>query len=421
MPTKNAQRVLVLIPAFLVAMTALAGAGEVTFDGAILAASKVPGVEAARSELESRQRLDRSLKGNRGPLVVQVAPGRRLSPEADVGTEISLSVAQGWSLGDPAGHSKSAARAERDVLAARLRARALAARIDVARRWMELHRLQRALALARDETRVMAEIDVANQQARAAGLVTQVAEAEARTAHAEAERMELALEGERVRAALDLSVALGAEPDADLKTAGALPEFTLPAPERIRALTKQVDRLPEVALLRLQSVAASARAAESTASRGSQLSFGAQAQRESNGSTLLFGTLGFTVSAPRTGRREWAMSNAEARRRLIEADDVAVALRAELADAVHELEHSEELWQLITSSLGPASETLLQQRTRQLELGEGTVIEVLRARARVMAAKRYEADAATERRWAQVHLWLLLAEIATAENEGESR
>lgn len=407
-----------LIPLVCLGGTTTALAEGIRFDDAIAAASTVPGVKAVATELESRAQSDRALPSNRGPLQVTVSPGRRLSPSEEAGTELVLAINQGWNLSDLSGRSKKAASAERAALATELRARALSSRIDAAQRWLQLYQAQSALALVRAELAVVAQLDAANTRARQAGLATSIDEAEASAAHIEAKRLELALEGERVSAALALSVAIGAPPDPALTTAGDLPAPQLPPDERIAALSKKVEQLPQVALLRLQSVAASARAAEQRAMSGRQISFGLQAEREASSSTLLFGTLGVNFGGADKGQRHSSQSNAEAERRLQEADDVALALRAELAEAVHELEHSKESWTLIQTQLVPASETLLAKRERELELGEGTILEVLRARSQVLVVRRYAADANVEHRWAQVHLWLLLAEIELSNGEG---
>ncbi len=398
-----------------------ATAEKVTFDEAISIAAKAPSVLPPAHELEVRKAKDQALPSNRGPLTIRLAPGRRFFPSEEAGTEVSVGIMQGWNLGDLAGRSRKAARAERAVLAARVRARMLASKIDVAGRWFQLFEAESVLVLARDELAVIADLDRANARAKKAGLTTSVAEAEAKAALAEARRLERFLEGERVKAALALSVAMGGEPDAGLRAQGPLPEPRLPSPAEIAKLAKRVEQLPQVALLRLQSTAASARAAESRAGNGRRLGFGVSAQRESTGSTLVFGNLQLSFSGANTGQRQQAKSHALARRQLLEADRVAKGLRAEMAGAVHELEHSEEVWTLVFNELQPASEELLRRRSRELELGEGTVIEVLRARARLLSAKRLAVEADVERRWAQVHIWLLLAEILVADAEGEAK
>ncbi len=396
-------------------------ANEVSFDQAIALANEAPSVRATTEKLSVRNAKDKHLPSNRGPLTISLAPGRRVSPSEESGTEVQLNVMQGWNLGDLASHSRDAARAERAVLATQVRARALAAKIDVAQRWFQLHQAESALVIVRDELAVVGELDQAIRRAKTAGLVTSVAEAEANAAHAEAKRLERYLEGERVSAALALSAALGKDPDPELRVHGPLPEPELPPADKIAELSKRVDLLPKLARLRLQAVAASVRAAEARASYGRKLGVGASVQRESTGSTLVFGTVQFSFSGANRGQREQATSLAESRSRTVEAEGLAVALRAEMAEAVHELEHSEEVWQLISTELEPASEELLRRRTRELELGEGTVIEVLRARSRLLSARRLLADANAERRWAQVHIWLLLAEVLLAEAEKETK
>lgn len=414
-------RTLMLLVLFAAATARVASANEVSFDQAIALASEAPSVRATAEELSVRNAQDKELPSNRGPLTISLTPGQRLSPSAESGVEVQLGIMQGWNLGDLAGHSRKAARAERAVLATQVRARALAAKIDVAQRWFQLHRAESALAIVRDELAVVAELDQANRRAKRAGLITSVAEAEAMAAHAEAKRLERYLEGERVSAALALSAAFGTEPDSELRAHGPLPKPELPPAARIADLSKRVDLLPRVALLRLQSVAALARATETRASYGRRLGVGASVQRESTGSTLVFGTVQVSFSGANRGQRAEAISHAESRRRTLQAEGLSVSLRAEMAEAVHELEHSEEVWQLVSKELEPASEELLRRRMRELELGEGTVIEVLRARARLLSARRMSAEANAERRWAQVHIWLLLAEILVAADEKETK
>ncbi len=411
---------LLLVPATVGAQERLKPVLEVSFDEAIDVTGQHLRVAAVEAQFDARAKGDRTLSGNRGRLTLEVSPGRRLSPQAEAGTELGLSLTQSWNLGDPAGHGRETARAEREVLSAQIRARALVTRIDAARAWFALRQAEGALVLVEEEINTMISLKKLADRALHAGLSTGSEQAVAQTALVEVRRQALGLEGVRVRAALDLCVAMGGAPSQELKTIGPLPAPGLPSAGILAKLPDRAARLPQVAIHRLQRVAAIARAAEAKARAGRKLSFGVLAQRESSGSSLLFGTAGISFSGSDQGQRQRSKSQAKAAWHDKEASLESNALAAELTDVLHELEHSKEAWSLATDQVLPATTRLLERRQRELAIGEGTLIEVLRSRTLVLQAQRFVADAEISRAWAQVHAWLLITEVALVQPKKES-
>ncbi len=396
-------------------------AGEISFDEAIEASLNLPSVQAPAVELEARKKADRSLSSNRGPLNLSLTPGWRLNPSDEAGAEFAVALSQSWNLANLSKKRKNAAQAERTSIAAEERAQALAGRITVAQRWLELYQAEQLFSLIKEELDLAAKFDASQRRALKVGVITVIEQSAATAAYAETKRLVLMLEGHRVEAALGLCLALGAPPDEDIKTKGALPAPVLPSQVEIARLASKVDTLPQVALKKLQGIADSARESEVGAGAGRKISFGLALQRESTGSTLLMGTLGFQFSGPNKAQRGRSVLGAQALRKALEAKGIALALRIDLADAIHEVEHTQEEVELIASELLPARSELLVRRERELSVGEGTVTEVLRSKASVFRAKRLAAQAKVEHRWAKVHLWLLLAEIEMSLGQGEKR
>lgn len=412
------QAVLVLA---VLGWSAESSAGEISFDEAIQASLQSSAVRAPGVELEARAKEDGSLPGNRGPINLTLTPGWRLNPSDETGAEFTVGLSQSWNIAFLGQKRKKAAKSEQSVIAAEQRARALSARIGAAQRWLELNQAERLYKLIEEELVVADKFDARQKRALQAGVITLVEQSAAAASYAETKRLVLMLEGHRVEAALALSLALGIAPDQDLKTVGALPVPTLPSQAEIKSLASKVNTLPQVELRRLQSVANNARASEELAGAGRIISFGMQLQREASGSTLLFGTLGVQFSGPNRSQRQRSVFDAQALRKLEEAKGLASALRVELADAIHEVEHTAEEMKLVSTILLPARLDLLLRRERELEVGEGTLTEVLRSRTSVFQAKRLNAQAKLQNRWAEVHLWLLLAEIELSLGQGEKR
>ncbi len=398
-----------------------ANADSVSFDEAIFASARVPRVVASQAELKARTQGDRSIPSNRGPLTLSISPGHRLSPASESGVEIGVAVDQSWNLSDLHKQSKRAASAEREVIHARLRAASLASRVEVAKRWFALRRAETLYHLVQDELRSAKAFSARQSKARVAGIATAVEEASAIAAVAQTKGLVLALEGQRVEAALALCLSMGRLPDESLATKAPLPAPTLPSQVEIKLLTSRIPQMPQIALRRLQGIAAKARASELLSTKGRTLSLGLAMQRESTGSTLLVGSVAMTFAGANRGQRERSILQAQSLRSREEEKDLVNRVRVELKDATHEVEHTYEEYQLITTELLPAFERLLKLRQKELSNGEGTFIEVLRSQTEFYRGQRMAKASEIDHRWAQVHLWLLLAELKQSFSQGNQR
>src|SRR5690606_20909744 len=103
--------------------------------------------------------------------------------------------------------------------------------------------------------------------------------------------------------------------------------------------------------------------------------------------------------------RAVSQARAETARAIEEARSARVLARAELAAAVHEVEHSRRVLAALESELVPTLEALRERRERALEVGEATVFEALTARSRALSAREQLERAQGAAAWAEVRMW----------------
>ena len=85
--------------------------------------------------------------------------------------------------------------------------------------------------------------------------------------------------------------------------------------------------------------------------------------------------------------------------------------RAEVADVIHEVEHTREQLEVIEQRLIPALADLVARQERVVEAGEATRFALDDARQHLALAEELRARALGARAWAEVRLWLLLSEV----------
>lgn len=393
-------------------LPARGAAQPVTFDEAIALSGESPRVRGADRALDARREGDRDIAGTSRGLTIEATPGARILSEQDRGFEGQLSITHSWNLGDLTGARREAARAERRVLAAERRAAALDARLEAAHRWIELHRVQELLRVVAEEEALGTALRDATARAVRAGLRTAVDEAELEAHLAETRLRAIALEGARREAALALSVAMARTPTPQLRAHGDPPEPALPDQADVLA---RIEQLPAVAVARLTAAAERARAIEAAAAHAPELTLGAQIQRESPSGVIASGVVGLAFPLFDRGQRATSAARAEAERREGEHAQARLEAARELALAVHEVEHHRRQEQAARELLVPAAERLVQRREAALAAGEGTLFALLDARRRGLEARARAIEARAARIWAEVRLWLLLAELARAE------
>lgn len=391
-------------------LPSLAAAQAVSFDEAIAFSRQSPELRGTERAIEVRRQGDAHIAGTSQGLAIEATPGIRILSEPDRGFEGTLSIAHSWNLGDLTGARRRAARAERDVLDAERRALALSLRLDAARRWLVLWRIERLVELVHEEGRLAEELTEATARAVAAGVRTRVDQAELEAYLAEVALRAAVLEGERHDASIELSVAMAREPNSELRPAGDPPRPALPD----RVDIERVEQLPQVAVERLAAAAARAREAEEAAGYAPLLSLGAQIQRESPDGVIALGVVGMSIPLFDRGQRARSIARAEAAQREGRATQARLEATRELVLAVHEVEHERRQEREIAERLVPALERLVEGRAALLRAGEGTIFALLDARRRGLEARAQAVDAQAARAWAELKLWLLLAELERA-------
>ncbi len=386
------------------------------FDESIGASAQAPVVvgygEAAAAKRERDEDIPRQSQNPQ----VQVMPGGRLNAGEANGFELQTTVTQGWNLAGYGEARRAAAAVETEVIDADARARALEQRLGAADAWIRLHGAEQRLALAKANLVVAEQLVETLALGLEAGVVTRLELAEAEAIAAEAAAVVVELGGEVHDLGLILAREAGIRTTSPLGTAGDYPDPVLPDEAELRAMFAEIDRLPAVALRRLEARAALAEAREAERQSGTVLQGGASVQLESTGDVVLFGVLGANIPVIDRNQRSRATAHATARKAEAEAEQLAVELAAALGIALHELRHTRERAELLRERTLPALDELIAAREAALSLGEGTRAQVLAAQQRRNVVARELARAEAEHVWARVEVWLYL-EAFEAETE----
>jgi hypothetical protein len=207
-----------------------------------------------------------------------------------------------------------------------------------------------------------------------------------------------------------LALSLGADPTQLPRAVGPLPEPTLPPDPHRHA--DRLETLPAVARARLAAVAARARAVEEEAGWAPVLSLGAQLERTAADSWVLFAiaTLAFDPSG--SARRGASRERAASARAEGDATLALLRARADVEDAIHEVEHTSQTLRVLEDELLPAARELTTLRERRVAAHEETAFALLEARQRHLAAREARVRIRCQHVWARVRLWLLLAQLA---------
>lgn len=395
-----------------VASAAAAAERPVSFATAVALAEHNPRTTATRAAATDLQRAVASSPKLDANPVFSVSAGPRLAPGNERGFEGSLALSQALSLESAATLRKQALQAEAAWLSRDADAQTLARCLGAANAWLALWEAQEAMAVA--------AADVANERALVALLerLTSAQErsvadlATVRARLSEALLHQLGTEGMLADARAQLSAEINPAASELLVAEGALPELpALTADEQQRAL-QQIEQLPEIRAKSLLARSELVRAREERAARGVHLSVGAQLRHDALGATIVEGTLALPLPLLELGAREYASRSAEATRLEGEASDLRVRARAALLLAFHEVEHTQEVLALLEEGLLPAAERAVALRTRELEAGEGTLLELIDARRMLFEARSRRVGALRERAWARIRV-RLLAHAAT--------
>lgn len=413
----------VLLAASLAANVALAAtlpSKVVSFDDAIGLSAASPDVRGAARAVEKKHEMNARISSMTENPQLYLQPGVRILPVENQGLEVQGSVMQSWNLAGLASARKTAARAEEAELSAEARALALSRRLGAARAWIDLWAAQRKLEVGRHEAALAGEFARLVDKALAASAATKADAADARAYHAEARLAVIGAEGEVFERGLELARALaaGAEPVA---AGGDLPLPVLPPRSAWPQTVRRASALPSVQKKALAAEAERARDAEERAARGTMLSLGVAVQRDSPGGFVAYGALGLTL--PTFDRGERARSVTVARAAQLEGDQQREAsdAAADLAMALYEVDHTQEVLDALQNEILPALDEGLAARVRIFEGGEGTILEVVQARRNAAGARSRLERARAENAWAKVKVFLYLAAIDASKTGEKAR
>ncbi|PRP90885.1 Outer membrane efflux protein [Enhygromyxa salina] len=376
-----------------------------SFDESLGATPDTARVRGLEESAERKRELDDAIPAVTAGPSVQVMPGARVHPSGARGFEIQITATQSWSLEGYGRKRIEAARAETEVLEVEARAQALDQRLAAAHAWIRVHAAELELELAQAEFAQLTELAQTLERAREAGVGTRSGVADARALVADAEGRIADLRGVIHDLGLVLARETGGDTSKPLRTRGDYPDIQLPSEAELRRQFAEVESLPPVAQQRLLARTERARAAEAKSARATRMNAGLSFQREATSDVVLFGVIGASIGVG-GGARERGTAVAAARRAEAEAEAVALALQATLTTALHDLNHSQGVVEILAEHTLPAHVELVDSHAQALELGEGTLPELLRARARHSAVAREFAAARAEWVWARVQVWL---------------
>lgn len=382
----------------------------IEFDAAIDLAAQTPDAAIRDRAAAGRRALDRRLTGTVSQPQILLQPGMRVLPTERQSFAMQATVMQSWNVAGLGRARRQAAQHETRAFDAQTRARRLNQRLAAARAWIDLHAVERQLELARHESGIATTMVERTEVAVRGGVLGRADLAQARAHASMASARVIDLEGRVHDLGLVLARETASDPFAPLGTAGGAPQPVLPDDAELARRFADASQLPPARARALALAAARARAVESErASRGTQLTAGAQIDRDDPDGLLAYGIVGVSFAGRGAGGR--ARGEAVLERARLEADDVdeVRGLSTTLATSLHELHHTRAVLEHVDGELVPALADATEALTRQRAAGEATVFEVLAARRRLADAQIERAAAEAAVTWAEVHVWLLLA------------
>jgi outer membrane protein TolC len=300
-------------------------------------------------------------------------------------------------------------------LDAELDAERLTRTLAIARSWLELREAEQHSLGANAELENEQHFVELVSTLVAAGELTAADRAAAEVRAIDARVRSQMAEGALVDARSAVVSELGPAAEGEYLTDGAMPEVAPPSAQALERLVSAATELPLVRARRLLARGEVLRADEEKAMRGMRVTLGVEARRDALTAVVVQGTLSSTLQVFGVGDREFAARLASARRLEGEAADEQTRARAMVAVAVHEVEHTREVFDVLVTRLVPATEQAVSQRERQLVAGEATLLDVLDARRQRFEAKWRVVQATREKVWALIRLRSLMhaAEVST--------
>jgi cobalt-zinc-cadmium efflux system outer membrane protein len=385
-----------------------------SLDEAVSEALSSAPARAASQALEARRPLDADLPWLSSNPTFQLQVGTRSPAGGPSGYESEWWVYQPIALGDHAKARRDAAKSEAAALGWTASEVRLAMSRAAAAAWFESWGARARWHRAVEEDAVAKSLVAKTDRARTLGGAIALDVDDARAYAAEASLALLEAEGLSFEADVTLARTLGREAAGPVATRDELPAVVASCVADDEALVGRASRLPMVRAAEARVRADLMRLEEATSGKRGQVTVGASLTLDAGGP----GTLVSVAASPPIvdrAQRERAGLSADvelARGEAARARAEAVAL---LRRALHEVAHSREVLDGLTTALVPALEARVVSRERLLAGGEGGLPELLRARReRLSGLARLDEDRV--RHAAAAWHWRLLSE---ASNEGE--
>jgi len=384
----------------------------VTFDQALGLAARAPAVLGAEAAVDEQRRVGQSVSSMMANPTLTVQPGAAKDPLDDQWKFFGeTTLMQSWNLSGLPGNRKASVAADGAVLGAEARSAALSHRLAAAQAWMELWAAQQSLADALQESELAHEFSSRMAHAAAAAAFTRAEAADAATYAAEAHVLAIAAEGEVVDRGFQLAVSIGQGAERALVASGPLPSPPAPLRSDWPALLEAAGKLPPVVARKLTGDAERARELELRSARGWGLGTGVKGTRDYLSAWGVQAVLEVSVPLFDRGEREAAAQAAAALRSDGEHREAQEVAATELTRALHEVEHTGEVLAAVETELLPAAAEGARVREASMQAGETTVLEVLVARRAWAAARARRTRALASHAWAQVKVWMLLADL----------
>lgn len=389
---------------------------KISFDEAIGLSVQAPDVQGAERAVAEKHDMRGRISTMTSNPQLYLQPGFRVAPIPNQGVEVQASVMQSWNLAGLSSARTTTARLEEETLSARARALALTQRLEAARAWIDLWSAERVLEITSQEAALAGDFVRLVEKAAAASASTKADVSEARAYHAEARLSVIAAEGEVLERGLLLARALAAGAEA-MSSSGSLPTAPAPAETNRKAAIQRVTNLPTVQSKALEAEVERARSAEEKAARGTSLSLGVYLQRDSPGGFVGYGAVGLTFPLFDRGERERSVTVARAAQLEGEAKRETANAAIDLALGFHEIDHTQEVVDTLTTAMLPALEESLASRLRIFEAGEATILEVITTRRNLVNARGRLERARAQNAWARVKVWLWLSMLDAKKQE----
>lgn len=387
----------------------------VSFEQAVVEVEASASVRATARALEVRRRADAEITDVTSPARVYLMPGIRAVPESNRGFEGQIQIGQTWNLMGLGGARRDAARAEREAIDAEVRTLIFERRVGAAEAWLRLRAVESRLALSERELELSLSFERQTARAAVLGVMTRADLEEASAFRAEVALEVLRVEGERVLASAELARLLGH--GADLRTAGEMPEPLVPV-DTAAIAADRIESLPAIDWLSARIAAARAQTHEADVAQGLEFHTDLFAYRESPNALLLFAQVGVDIPLTDLNARARSLALEAEARAEGELESRRIEYQQEARLYVHEVHHSRREESVLREQLVPALERLVRSREAMLAAGTATILVLLDARRRALAARARLLDAEAARVWAEYRASVWLGGL---ERGGEAR